>query len=66
MPWGDLTNEAVVCAASGGKSMNFAMSVATSETGSRNVMKLTNSAAKVAKFEFLRKGCITLVRVLCQ
>ena len=45
-----------MCAASDGKSMNFAISVANSEVGSRNVMKLTNNAAKVAKFEFLRKG----------
>jgi hypothetical protein len=49
-----------VCAASEGKFMNFAMSVANSEVGNRNVMKLTNNAAKVAKFEFLRKGCNTI------
>jgi hypothetical protein len=60
MPWGDLTKEAVVCAASEGKSMNFAMSVANSEVGSKNVMKLTNNAANVAKFEFLRKGYNTI------
>ena len=57
MPWGDLTNAAVVCAASVGKSMNFAIRVVRMEMGRNMVKKLTKRAAKVAKFEFFRKGC---------
>jgi hypothetical protein len=51
-----------VCAASEGKSMDFAIRVANSEVGSRNVIKLTNSAANVAKFEFLRNGYTMISR----
>jgi hypothetical protein len=58
MPWGDLTKAAVVWAASDGKSMNFVIRLAIREMGRRKVRKLTRSAAKVAKFEFLRKGYI--------
>ena len=56
MPWGDLTNAAVVCAASVGKSMNFAIRVVRIEMGKNMVRKLTKRAAKVAKLEFFRKG----------
>ena len=61
MPWGDLTKAAVVCAASVGKSMNFAIRVVRREMGRNIVRKLTKRAAKVAKFEFFKKGCTTLL-----
>ena len=56
MPNGDLMNDAVVCAASSGKPMNFATRIPISDTGRRNVRKLTIMDATVAKLEFLRKG----------
>ena len=61
MPWGDLTKAAVVCAASVGKSMNFAIRVVRREMGSNMVRKLTKRAAKVAKLEFFRKGYTILL-----
>jgi len=36
--------------------MNFAIKVARREIGRNMVRKLTKSAAKVAKFEFFKKG----------
>ena len=68
MPWGDLTKAAVVCAASVGKSMNFAIRVVRREMGRNMVRKLTKRAAKVAKLEFFRKGYTILsayVRKTC-
>jgi hypothetical protein len=56
IPWGDLTKEAVVWAASAGKDISAEMSLERRERGMSIVRKPAIRLMKRAKLEFFRKG----------